>query len=610
MSEIDLNYAFNVLEKLTNQVPQHDVAKKTIVSALKAIHHAVLTGTSEQKNRCLTYRKEIVQLNQCLAKGTLPHSIKTTFDENQPDDALDGLQVAIPLTSFENMLHTASLIPQAIISLLSDLLLLPIGGALTLHHMLSNPTLDPPKPSQDKTPILLLHGSGSNESTWLLGRYFLKKENYGSVFSLNYDGLLSNDPKKGIDDYAQNKVRQKILEIQQKTGQDRVILIGHSMGGLIAGFYAEHLADLDQIQVDHIISIASPWQGSPIIDRYMLGENTSKRYRQMCTDSTFRKNLVEKIRQAERKGKRKYYSIGSHTDCLVPGMRGLVTEDPRRQRLYQSLGHCSVIASPFAWKQITTWLDKAYREESSEYQIEKQLQKVYGNKVFQIGNRSIQTKQLIPAIAQHLANLGLFHWQKKLGQGAYGSVYKIARKNGKSIALKLFYTPPSLSDDQGNLDGDAIALQLPAKSHLCRVRGCLTCDEKGVVHYLDRYDSAQHTKHVLLATLSHFVEGNTLAEETKNRSFSVNEALEYGKELAQAIRSLHNAGFVHKDVHKENILIKPPKNGKKHRVKLLDFGMAQPATTQMQLYDWTRLKNMLNIMHPDINSTEFYQNLG
>src|SRR5262249_43601080 len=120
---------------------------------------------------------------------------------------------------------------------------------------------------KDKVPILLIHGSRSNEAQWVVGRQFLKKEEYGSVFSLNLDGLVSNDPKKGIEDYAR-KVSEKIAEIKARTGQNEVILIGHSMGCVVAGYYAEYLARSESTIVKHVISFASPWQGSPFLDRH------------------------------------------------------------------------------------------------------------------------------------------------------------------------------------------------------------------------------------------------------------------------------------------------------------------------------------------------------
>lgn len=180
------------------------------------------------------------------------------------------------------------------------------------------------------------------------------------MFSINYDGIISNDPKKGIDDYATGKVREKIVQIKQMTGQNRIILIGHSMGGMIAGHYAEHFASQDGILIEHVMSIASPWRGSPAVDCLLAGKDAPKRYNQMSSANRFRQELVARALDSERAGKRNYYSIGSEVDFQVLGISSTLTEDPRRQRMFSYLGHFGIIVSPSVWGQICSWLDGIY----------------------------------------------------------------------------------------------------------------------------------------------------------------------------------------------------------------------------------------------------------
>lgn len=153
------------------------------------------------------------------------------------------------------------------------------------------------------------------------------------------------------------------------------------MGGMIAGYYAEHFAEADGVNVEHVISIATPWQGSPSIDSFWkLGgcfskKNETKRHRQMSvsggtdTDPTFRQSLVAKALRSERKGLRKYYNIWSTTDYAVPGAHGNLTEDPRRQRSFSYLGHYALVAWPSTWLQIRSWLNDIYAAEPTAARI-------------------------------------------------------------------------------------------------------------------------------------------------------------------------------------------------------------------------------------------------
>jgi poly(3-hydroxyalkanoate) synthetase len=71
----------------------------------------------------------------------------------------------------------------------------------------------------------------------LIGRSFLNDKSYGSIFSLNYDGIIGKyNPEKGIEDFT-DVVRKKIIEIKKISNNNEIILLGHSMGGIISGYF-------------------------------------------------------------------------------------------------------------------------------------------------------------------------------------------------------------------------------------------------------------------------------------------------------------------------------------------------------------------------------------
>lgn len=139
-----------------------------------------------------------------------------------------------------------------------ETLLVPAAGLALLAYSGYNFNPQDNEIKKGITPILLLHGSGFNESEFVVARYYLNQPKYGSVFSLNIEGILSRDPTKGIDDYAFGIVGETIKKIITLTQCNSVIPIGHSMGGMIAMFYAEYFSEEDQIEVKHAFPIASP----------------------------------------------------------------------------------------------------------------------------------------------------------------------------------------------------------------------------------------------------------------------------------------------------------------------------------------------------------------
>lgn len=350
-----------------------------VMAALEILHTAVVDGTEEQKRELLGARHKIVQLNATLRQPRGAEMLEQSLGMRVSDVAVEikGTQIAVPQNKWDKLVEIASVIPRVFATFLVDIGLLPGAGALigtgAVYKALGknfNPKDADVK--KDKMGIVGVHGSSFNQTEWVLGRFFTDKKEYGSFFSFDLDGLVSNDPKMGIEDYARGKFRSEILRIKGKFGIDRFVFLGHSMGGLVAAYYAEHYAKQDGVTVEHVISIATPWQGTPSIDAFWkLGgcvakSKETKRHRQMSlsggTDEnpTFRKDLVAQARESERKGIRKYYNIWSTTDYAVPLSSGKLTLAPGRQREFTYLGHYGLVAAPMVWKQAVAWLDQIY----------------------------------------------------------------------------------------------------------------------------------------------------------------------------------------------------------------------------------------------------------
>lgn len=338
--------------------------QSTLKTAIQILHKAVLDGTKEQKAVMLSLRHKIIVLNTMLKNDAIVGG------------EVKGMQIALPQTKFDKMMEIASLIPRIAFTVLMDLLLIPVALGVVIAECCK---IDyNPKPEAvkiGKTPVLLLHGSGFNKGEFAVGMKCLDRPDIGSVFSINYDGIVSNDPTKGIDDYAMGKVREAIKRITELTGTNDIILMGHSMGGMVAVEYALEVAKKDGIKVNHVFSIASPWHGAPVLDAmWKVGlrskDKTPKRHQQMSvsggtsTDPDFRQKLVAKALESERKGECNFYSIFSSTDFAVPGRRGNLTENPTRQYSINYLGHYALVAWPSVWKQVTRWLSACYETES------------------------------------------------------------------------------------------------------------------------------------------------------------------------------------------------------------------------------------------------------
>ena len=304
------------------------------------------------------------------------HILKNDLKEKTVDPIL---RVIFPILEKGNaLLEKIHSLVSYIFATLLDFVFLPVFGAMALAgYIYKELTPSIPGNLQGKTPILLLHGTNFNQVGWGVGKKFLRRHPETVVFSLNHDGAFTNDATKGIDDYAKGKITEAIREIKTLTGRNDLILIGHSMGGLIAGYYAENLAEQEGVKVKHVISIATPWKGTPILNLYSKIHAhfpfiNRKRFDQMSlaggtpTDPHFRTQLVNAALTSEHVGRRKYYNVYSEGDLFVPGKRGLLTQDSKRQFHSKRLGHLTILIWPTIWKQVNTWLETILSEEREE----------------------------------------------------------------------------------------------------------------------------------------------------------------------------------------------------------------------------------------------------
>lgn len=104
------------------------------------------------------------------------------------------------------------------------------------------------------TPILLVHGIVSNRSIFTLLRRGLTRRGFSNVFAMNYL-TVANDVRA-----AAAGLSVEVERIVEETGFERIHIIGHSLGGLIARYYVTRLGG--DTRVHTLISLGTPHSGS------------------------------------------------------------------------------------------------------------------------------------------------------------------------------------------------------------------------------------------------------------------------------------------------------------------------------------------------------------
>jgi triacylglycerol lipase len=106
------------------------------------------------------------------------------------------------------------------------------------------------------TPILLVHGMVDNSSVFALLRRGLRRRGFGTVTTVNYSPFTSDVR------LAAANLGEHVEALCSDTGYDRVHVVAHSMGGLIARYYVQRLGGDGRVHT--LATMGTPHGGSSV----------------------------------------------------------------------------------------------------------------------------------------------------------------------------------------------------------------------------------------------------------------------------------------------------------------------------------------------------------
>src|SRR5262245_24060713 len=153
--------------------------------------------------------------------------------------------------------------------------------------------------------------------------------------------------------------------------------------------------------------------------------------------------------------------------------------------------------------------------------------------------------------------LGHYRIDAKLGEGGMGVVYRAFDTHlDRAVAIKV-------------LRPDATASLDRKRRFVQEAKSASALNHPGIVHIYD-IDTAHLPEGPTDFIAMEFVPGKTLDQYIGKSGLSLNDALKYGIQIADALARAHAAGIVHRDLKPANIIVSDD-----GRVKLLDFGLAK-----------------------------------
>ncbi|GGJ20200.1 esterase/lipase family protein [Streptomyces brasiliensis] len=167
-------------------------------------------------------------------------------------------------------------------------------------------------PVQAAPPVVLLHGFIDNRSVFVLLRRSLAQHGGQQVESLNYSPLTCDIRT------AAELLGRHIEEICERTGSPHVDIVGHSLGGLIARYYAQCLGG--DLRVRTLVTLGTPHSGTravPLADAHPI-------VRQMRPGS----EVVEELARPAPGCRTRFVSFWSDLDSLVDPLESACLDHP------------------------------------------------------------------------------------------------------------------------------------------------------------------------------------------------------------------------------------------------------------------------------------------
>lgn len=104
------------------------------------------------------------------------------------------------------------------------------------------------------TPILLLHGLADNHSIFTLLRRGLLRRGFSQVFAMNYSVRTTDVRMAAI------QLAEEIETIVEETGYERIHVVAHSLGGVIARYYVTRLGGDERVHT--LATLGAPHSGT------------------------------------------------------------------------------------------------------------------------------------------------------------------------------------------------------------------------------------------------------------------------------------------------------------------------------------------------------------
>jgi triacylglycerol lipase len=178
------------------------------------------------------------------------------------------------------------------------------------------------------TPILLVHGLVDNRSIFAVLRRHLRRRGFGRIWTMNYR-IWTTDLRG-----AARQLAASIEAICEQTGYERIHVIGHSMGGLIARYYVQRMGGDSRVHT--LVTLGTPHGGTRAAMLFPRG---------VCQQLIPGSEVVSELNTPVESCRTRFLSFWSDIDALMSPKQTARLDHPDlsvRNVLVRGVGHMSL----------------------------------------------------------------------------------------------------------------------------------------------------------------------------------------------------------------------------------------------------------------------------
>jgi pimeloyl-ACP methyl ester carboxylesterase len=178
------------------------------------------------------------------------------------------------------------------------------------------------------TPILLLHGMVDNRSIFTLLRRALRRRGFGRIWTMNYH-VLTHDLRA-----AARRLERTVESICEQTGYERIHVVGHSMGGIVARYYVQRMGGDERVHT--LVTLGSPHEGTAAAR--LLPRGVAKQLRPSS-------EIIEELARPAPGCRTRFVAFWSDLDVLIAPKDSARIDHPdlqARNVFMRGVGHLSL----------------------------------------------------------------------------------------------------------------------------------------------------------------------------------------------------------------------------------------------------------------------------